>query len=88
MSDSIFVLKTDFDMVTYELRDKTEFLAQNIMRLILDVDLLKREMSEVKRILVDHTRILAEHTQELKVIKADINKMDAKLDLIIEHLKI
>lgn len=81
MTDSLFVLKTDFDMVTYELRDKTEFLAQNIMRLILDFDLMKRDMIEVKL-------VQAEHSQELKQIKADMRKMDAKLDLIIKHFKI
>ncbi len=75
-------------MVTYELRDKTELLAQYIMRLILDVEQIKRLLAEHSQTLAEHSQILAEHSQEFKLIKADINKMDAKLDLIIKHLKI
>ncbi len=81
MSDSLFVLKTDFDMITYELRDKTEFLAQNMMRLILDVDQIKQEIAVLKE-------DVAALKEDMKQVKADINKMDAKLDLIIKHLKI
>lgn len=88
MTDSLFVLKTDFDMVTYELRDKTELLAQYIMRLILDVDQMKKDIVVLKEDVAMLKEDVAALKEDMKQVKADINRMDAKLDLIIKHLKI